>query len=311
VSNSARRLAEHPAILMFSIGNEIPPLVARWYGKEKIERFLYDIYHAVREYAPETLVTYAKHPPTEYLHLPFLDIDSYNIYLERESEFRRYLARLHQIGGERPLFISELGVDAAKHGPEQQAEMLRWQLRAVFEKGACGAAVYTWTDEWAIFEQDIWKWRFGITDINRNPRPSLNVVKETYSRSVYHTRLRDRPRVSIVVPALNAEQTIDETLSSLSLLNYPDYEVIVVNDGSNDNTGTLARRHKVRVIDTQNQGLSAARNVGIEAATGDIVAFIDSDAFPDPDWLLFLVNALDEQNAAGVGGPNLIPSGDG
>jgi O-antigen biosynthesis protein len=311
VNHHARRLAQHPAILMFSIGNEIPPLVARWYGKKRIERFLHDIYHAVREYAPKTLVTYAKHPPTEYLHLPFLDVDSYNIYLERESEFRRYLARLHQIGGERPLFISELGVDAAKHGAEQQAEMLRWQLRAVFEKGACGAAVYAWTDEWAIFEQDIWKWRFGLTDHNRNPKPSLDVVTKIYSRPVYNTKLRDRPRVSVVVPALNASQTIDETLNSLSLLNYPDYEVIVVNDGSNDNTGTLARRHKVRVIETQNQGLSAARNVGIEAATGDIVAFIDSDAFPDPDWLHFLVNALDEQDAAGAGGPNLIPPGDG
>jgi cellulose synthase/poly-beta-1,6-N-acetylglucosamine synthase-like glycosyltransferase len=311
VTDHARRLAQHPAILMFSIGNEIPPLVARWYGKEKIENFLRNIYHAVREYAPETLVTYAKHPPTEYLHLPFLDIDSYNIYLERESEFRRYLARLHQIGSERPLFISELGVDAAKHGREQQAEILRWQLRAVFAKGACGAAVYAWTDEWTIFEQDIWKWRFGLTDIDRNPRPSLDVVREIYSRSVYDNGLRDRPRVSVVVPALNADRTIDETLSSLSLLNYPDYEIIVVNDGSNDNTGALARQHKVRVIETQNRGLSAARNAGIEAATGDIVAFIDSDAFPDPDWLHFLVNALDEQGAAGAGGPNLIPPGDG
>jgi cellulose synthase/poly-beta-1,6-N-acetylglucosamine synthase-like glycosyltransferase len=311
VSDHARRLAQHPAILMFSIGNEIPPLVARWYGKERIESLLRDIFDAVREQAPDTLITYAKHPPTEYLHLPFLDIDSYNIYLERESEFRRYVARLHQIAGERPLFISELGVDAAKHGREHQAEMLRWQLRAVFEKGACGAAVYAWTDEWTIFEQNILKWNFGLTDTDRNPRPSLDVVREIYSRSVYEIRLRGRPRVSVVVPAFNAARTIDETLSFLSRLNYPDYEVIVVNDGSNDKTGALVRKHNVRVIETQNHGLSAARNAGIEAAAGDIVAFIDSDAFPDPDWLHFLVNALDEQGAAGAGGPNLIPPGDG
>lgn len=310
VSDHARRLAQHPAILMFSIGNEIPPLVARWYGKERIESFLRDIFHAVREQAPETLITYAKHPPTEYLYLPFLDIDSYNIYLERESAFRRYLGRLHQIAGERPLFISELGADAAKHGREQQAKMLRWQLRAVFEKGVCGAAVYAWTDEWTIFEQDIWKWRFGLTDANRTPQPALAAVREVYSRSVYDIRLRSRPRVSVVVPAFNAECTIDETLNFLSLLNYPEYEVIVVNDGSNDNTGAVARRHKVRVIDTPNRGLSAARNAGIEAATGEIIAFIDSDAFPDRDWLHFLVNALDEQGAAGVGGPNLIPPQD-
>jgi cellulose synthase/poly-beta-1,6-N-acetylglucosamine synthase-like glycosyltransferase len=311
VSGHARRLAQHPAILMFSIGNEIPPLVARWYGKKEIETFLRDIHHAVKEQAPRSLTTYAKHPPTEYLHLPFLDVESYNIYLEREPEFRRYLARLHQIVGERPLFISELGVDAAKHGWQAQAEMLRWQLRAVFEKGACGAAVYAWTDEWAIFEQEISKWKFGLTDIDRRARPSRAVVKEIYSRPVYQLRLKGQPRVSIVVTAFNAVRTIDQTLTFLSRLNYPDYEVIVVNDGSTDNTGELARRHNARVIDTRNQGLSAARNVGIEAATGEIVAFIDSDAFPDPDWLYFLVNALDEQDAAGVGGPNLIPPGDG
>ena len=72
---------------MFSIGNEIPLLV-RWYGRRRIERFLRELNDIVRAEAPLGLVTYARHPPTEHLHLPFLDVVSFNVYLEREPEFR-------------------------------------------------------------------------------------------------------------------------------------------------------------------------------------------------------------------------------
>src|SRR5687767_5949832 len=73
-----RRLADHPAILMFSIGNEIPPLIVRWYTAERIEQFLYRLHSIVKEEAPDSLTTYVCHPPTEYLRLPFLDVLSYN-----------------------------------------------------------------------------------------------------------------------------------------------------------------------------------------------------------------------------------------
>ena len=140
----ARRLAGHPSILMFSIGNEIPPLLARWYGRRHIETFLSNLCDTVKAEAPDGLVTYACHPPTEHLHLPFLDVVSFNVYLEREPEFRRYLGRLHALAGDRPLLLTELGLDSRAHGEPAQARVLDWQLRGLCSrKGLCGTLRFT------------------------------------------------------------------------------------------------------------------------------------------------------------------------
>jgi O-antigen biosynthesis protein len=307
----SRRLARHPAMLLYCIGNEVPPLVVRWYGRNRIERFLADLAETVRGEAPDALITYVNHPPTEHLHLPFLDVVSHNVYLERESDFRKYLARLQSLSGDRPVFLAELGLDARGHGMAEQQRSLEWQLRAVFEKGLCGAAVYSWTDEWSIFSNDIEGWGFGLTDVDRRPKPALETVRRIYRSDLYALRDTIWPRVSVVVASFNGGRTLDECLQSLANLTYPDYEVIVIDDGSTDDTPQIISRYDVRSIRSENGGLSRARNRGIEASTGEIVAFIDSDAYADPDWLFHLVTALREQDAAAVGGPNLAPPKDG
>lgn len=307
----ARRLAEHPALLLYSIGNEIPPLMVRWYGRERVERFLRTLCEIVKEQNPHALVTFANHPPTEYLNLSFLDVVSYNVYLEREHDFRKYLARLQALAGDRPLFLAELGLDSRRNGAQKQAEFLRWQLQAVYEQGLCGAAIYSWTDEWQIFDESIEGWSFGVTDADRRPKPALNTVQSIYHRSFYELRETTWPRVSVVVCSFNGGATLNECLLSLGGLNYPNYEVIVVDDGSTDNTSEIVRRHPCRCLRVANGGLSRARNLGIEASSGDIVAFIDSDAYADSDWLYYLVTALENQRAAAVGGPNLSPPRDG
>ena len=95
-------------------------------------------------------------------------------------------------------------------------------------------------------------------------------------------------------------------------LNYPDYEVILVDDGSTDTTRQIAFAHpNVRYFrHEKNLGLSVARNTGIAAATGEIVAFTDSDCRADEDWLYYLVGNLLESEFAGIGGPNLLPPED-
>lgn len=306
-----RRLAKHPAILLYSIGNEIPPLVVRWYGAEKIQEYLRRINDIVKEESSEALTTYVSHPPTEYLTLPFLDVISYNVYLEREAEMRAYLARLQTLAHEKPVLLAEIGLDSRAHGEEAQAKFLNWQIRAAFQKGLSGVTIYGWTDEWGIFGSNIEGWDFGITDANRRPKKALSVVSNLYRGDLYRTRATPWPMVSVVVCSYNGGATLDECLRSLERLEYPNYEVIVVDDGSKDNTPEIVKGYNVRSIRVPNGGLSRARNLGIEAAKGEIVAFIDSDAYADPDWLYYMVCALEEHNAHAVGGPNLSPPQDG
>ena len=120
--------------------------------------------------------------------------------------------------------------------------------------------------------------------------------------------LPEYPKVSVVICAYNAEATMAACLDSLRALRYPATEVVVVDDGSTDRTGAIADRYEgFHVIHQENNGLSAARNVGMAASTGDIVAYTDSDCVVDPDWLHYLVGTFLFSGRAAVGGPNLPP----
>lgn len=112
--------------------------------------------------------------------------------------------------------------------------------------------------------------------------------------------------VSVVICSLNGAAGVDRCLSALAAQKDVDLEVIVVDDGSTDDTSAAARRHGVTVLRHKvNRGLSAARNTGIRAATAPIVAFLDDDCDPEPEWARELVDAY-EEGVIGVGGP-VIP----
>ncbi len=112
--------------------------------------------------------------------------------------------------------------------------------------------------------------------------------------------------MSVVVAACNAERTLGACLSSLGDLNYPDYETIVVDDGSTDSTAQIAEAAGVRCVRRDHLGLGAARNAGIDAARGEIVAFIDADARADRDWLYHLAETVMRKRTA-ASGPNFPP----
>ena len=311
VSAGVRACAGHPAVLAYAVGNEIPAAVVRWYGHRRVERFLRRLCDAARQHDPGALVTYVNYPSTEYLELPFLDFVSFNLYLESRPNLEAYVSRLHNIAGDRPLIMAEVGLDALRNGPEAQAAALAWQVRSVFEGGCAGAFVFAWTDEWNRGGLDIHDWQFGLTTRDRTPRPALSAVRRAFAE-IPRPKTAEREGVSVVVCTYNGVRTIDGCLRALAALDYPTYEVIVVDDGSTDGTAEVVRRHAgVRLIRTENRGLSAARNTGLRAARHSIVAYTDDDAAPDSHWLTYLVDVLARTDRAGVGGPNLSPPGYG
>ena len=87
--------------------------------------------------------------------------------------------------------------------------------------------------------------------------------------------------------------------------------MIVVDDGSTDASAAIAARHACWLISTENRGLASARNTGMREASGEIVAYLDDDAHPDPHWLRYLVATMEDGDFAGAGGPNLPPPDDG
>ena len=313
VRNEVRACGGHRALLGYSIGNEIPASIVRWQGARRMETFLERLYNAVKEEDPGSLVTYVNYPSTEYLRLPFLDFISFNVYLESQKRLEEYLARLHNLAGDRPLVMGELGLDSLRHGERNQARVLDWQVRTAFAGGCAGAFVYAWTDEWFRGGAEVDDWKFGITDRCRRPKPAMAAVRDAFA-DVPLARNCSWPKISVIVCTYNGARTLAECLYGLHKLNYPNFEVIVVNDGSTDNSAAIATEFGVRVISTDNRGLSSARNTGCEAATGEIVAYIDDDAYPDPDWLTYLAASFSRARSpmpAAVGGPNIPPPTDG
>ena len=272
VVDGVRQLADHPALLMVALGNEIPATVVRWHGQARVEQFLRELHDEAKSAAPDTLFTYVNFPPTEYLELPFLDVCAFNVYLHDETKLRRYLARLQHVAGNLPLLISEAGADSIREGLDGQAELTAMQVRAAFAEGACGAIAFAWTDEWWRGGQDVEDWAFGLVDRQRQPKPAAAAVAQVFADAPFAEAEQPAPgRRCRWWSAPTTPPTRSTTASrSLSLLNYPDYEVILVNDGSKDETEAIALRYpQVRTITTPNHGLSTARNIGLAAATGD------------------------------------------
>jgi glycosyltransferase involved in cell wall biosynthesis len=310
VKDGVRSCGGHPAVLMYCVGKEIPPAIVRWHGPKKVEAFLRDLYHVVKDVDPDSLVTYTNFPTTEYLDLSFVDVYTFNVYLHQRPEFCAYLSRLQHLAGELPLVLTEFGMCSFRHSREGQADFLDWQIEEIFDHGLAGAVIFGWTDP--FFQDDclIEEWGFGLVDVDRRPKPSYEVARRRFANRVPFPPDRRWPKVSVVIATYNEARTLEDCLQSLLNLRYPDYEVIVVNDGSTDGSNAIIEQYPFRAITTSNRGVSAARNEGIRAATGEIVAFTDGDARADPDWLSYLVTTLMESDVAGVGGPNLVPPED-
>ena len=277
------RPGSHPAALMFAVGNEIPPAIVRWHGTARVERFLRDLHDACKQAAPSSLITYVNFPPTEYLDLDCFDVHSFNVYLHRESRPPRPISpgcsmppATGRSCSRRPAPTASAKGSTGRRGsqrctsarPSRKARRARWRLPG---PTSGGAAVTRWRTgrlaSWTPIASPSRRWR-------RCPARSPG-------RRSRRTSRRRWPKVSVVVCAYNAADTIDDCLTSLSALTYPNAELIVVNDGSRDATGDdcpplsegagdrraqrrpeRGTQHRNRACDRRDRGLHRCRRAG-------------------------------------------------
>ena len=106
----------------------------------------------------------------------------------------------------------------------------------------------------------------------------------------------DNPLISVVVPVYNTEKYLSRAIESIMRQTYENLEILIINDGSTDNSGHLcdeyaAKDDRIHVIHQENCGVSAARNTGLDAARGEWIGFVDSDDWIDPSMYEKLLNA--------------------
>jgi len=311
VCHAVLSCAHHSAVFAYSVGNEIPPDVVRWSGAARVADFIDELVTEAKRIDSDCLCTYANFPSTEFLQPQTLDFISFNVYLHQPPAFKSYLARLQMLADTKPLVLSEFGIDSQREGETAKCEMLSWQVELAFRGGLAGAVVFSFTDDWHRGGERVVDWQMGLTTASRDRKPSFAAVQQAFSIAPKFPLAR-KPKVSVVVASYNSAPTLKACLESLRNLNYSDYEVILVDDGSTDSTPQLATQFpNIRAFRHHtNLGLSVARNTGIAAAAGDIVAFTDADCRADEDWLYYLVADLITGEFAGVGGHNLLPPED-
>lgn len=110
-------------------------------------------------------------------------------------------------------------------------------------------------------------------------------------------------KVSIVIPAYNEEASISASITAALAQDHPDFEVIVVNNASTDNTVKIASHFPVKVVHETRKGLLWAREAGRANATGVIIANMDADCLPDPDWISKALQYFDDDSIVAVTGP--------
>ncbi len=136
---------------------------------------------------------------------------------------------------------------------------------------------------------------------------TLRIIGQVGLSFVYNLKRKNKdlkkpfPTISVIVPAYNEEKTIRSCVESLQVLNYPNYDVTVVDDGSTDNTfEELNRCSGVKIIRQENQGKPRALNNGIHSSTGDIIVTVDADTTLDRDALRRITERFDSDERLGA-----------
>ena len=110
--------------------------------------------------------------------------------------------------------------------------------------------------------------------------------------------------ISVIIPVYNAEKYLSDCIHSVLEQTYPNFEVICIDDGSTDHSVQILKRFnssKIKIFTQANQGVSVARNFGLDQARGDLITFVDSDDVIDPHFLEKLVSIYDSSHSSVIG----------
>jgi glycosyltransferase involved in cell wall biosynthesis len=292
ISRVVRSIGGHPALLGYLLDCSIGPDLLKAEGIDTIGRSLRLLIEDVRCRDARALVAVKHNPSTRGAIMLEEDFIYSTVPPLSLSELGEYIIGLHNLAEARPVVV-----EFERPTPAQEE-----QVALAFGMGAAGAVARPLVRRVTVAG--------ALANLRAlNAEELLPFVSLNGNCPPQPVRA---PMVSVVICAYNAERTMHACLESLRKLHYPNFEVVIVDDGSRDRTAEIAKGFpEFRLIRQPNKGLSVARNVGMQAARGEIIAYTDSDCVVDPHWLTMMVRAMQERGFDGCGGPNYAPHENG
>ena len=290
IAHTAHIYSRHPALAGYIIDCEVSQDQLRAGGLENARRRIRSAIKTIKEFAPAVIVGIKVRPETRALSMLEEDFLYGEIPALTPVEIRDFVVAIHNLAEARPVLIEF--ADASPGQDEAVAVAFGTGAAGVVAPSVPAPVSHDWLGVRMLRASDLMP--FVTLNGTCPPRPAK------------------MPMVSVVICAYNAERTMRPCLESLKKLDYPNFEVVIVDDGSRDRTAEISMDFpEFRLIRQANKGLSFARNVGMHAARGEIIAYTDSDCVVDPHWLTLMVRSMTENNFDGCGGPNYAPHEDG
>jgi O-antigen biosynthesis protein len=289
VAHAGNVYRSHPGLLGYLIDcpleHETSPESPSPVGLKTIRRRLGALLRILKQHGPNALVA-LKHRQASFV--PFLAEEDF-LYCSTarmdKRELRPWIENLHRLAGARPVVIEF--VPASSGQDEAVAEAFGAGVAGVVAPSVPAPPSRDW---------------LGIRMLR--PAETMPFASLKGSGPPPPTSC---PLVSVVVCALNDERTTPWCLKSLSRLAYPNFEVVIVaHGGSAGVCEAVAQSPQFRVIRPSTKGLGAARNAGLSAARGEIVAFVEPDFAVDQDWLTFMVREIQERQLDACCGPACV-----
>jgi len=288
----ANVLRGRPALLGYLVDCPLSQDELRAIGLERARRRLRYLLSTLKQRDERAMVALRHRPATCALALLDEDFIYADVPALSPADLKDYVAGLHNLAESRPVVL-----EFAVPSPGQDEA-----VALVFGAGAAGVvappvpaaapASHDWLGAKLLRASDLMP--FVTLNGACPPGPA------------------ETPMVSVVICAYNAERTMRACLESLRHIAYPNLEVVIVDDGSRDRTAEIASEFpEFRLIRQPNKGLAVARNAGLHAARGEIIAYTDSDCVVDPHWVSLMVRAMEQGGFDGCGGPNYAPHEEG